>query len=216
MTIVHFAIVSGLLQALGYFVYVRMSLKHEIEPNPTTWFMFSYGTFILLVLESNLQASWTLLVLPVVCTVLAVVVAFICLKRGTLHWPKESIERFSLGTDVLLTVAYVSVWYASSEHLVSEEHRHLLLIAFLVLTNLSTIVEFTPLVRGAWKNPRAEHPLPWIIWAGAYATLGYVTYIESGWESEFMIYPAINTVLHGVVGIAALRRFARTTTPQSL
>ena len=211
MSLATLAITAGLLQALGYFIYVRKSLRHEVEPNPTTWFMFAYGTVILTVLELDLAADWTLLVLPATCAVLAVVVAFLCWKRGTLRWPSHWMDRSAFVVDTILTVAYLGVWYAASRDLVTESERHTLVLAFLVLTNMSTIAEFTPLMKGTCEDPRSEHPLPWLVWSSAYATLGYVTYQEAGWESEFMIYPVLNTVLHGFVGILALRRYCQLT-----
>lgn len=207
MSLAIFAIIAGLLQALGYYIYVQKSLRKEVEPNPTTWFMFAYGTVILTVLEFDLNADWTLLLLPVVCAVSAMFVALLCLKRGTLRWPLHWMDRSAFLIDLFLTLAYVGVWYAASQDMVSEGERTLLVIVFLVLTNLSTIVEFTPLMKGTLEDPRSEHPLPWFVWTGAYATLGYVTFYESGWTSEFMLYPAINTVLHGFVCILATRRW---------
>lgn len=207
MSLAMLAIIAGLLQALGYYIYIRKSLRNEVEPNPTTWFMFAYGTVILTVLEFDLNANWTLLLLPVVCAVSAVFVALLCLKRGTLRWPKHAIDKSAFVVDVGLTLAYIGVWYAASQNLVSEGERTLLILTFLVLTNLSTIVEFTPLMKGTLEDPRSEHPFPWFIWTAAYATLGYVTYYESGWTSEFMLYPAINTALHAIVCVLATRRW---------
>jgi hypothetical protein len=41
------SLLSGLLQAAGYVIYVRGSLRHEILPNPTTWLLFAYDTTLL-------------------------------------------------------------------------------------------------------------------------------------------------------------------------
>lgn len=207
MSLATLAIISGLLQALGYFIYVRKSLKQELEPNPTTWFMFSYGTMILAVLEWDREATWYLLVLPFVCAILSVFVAFLCWKRGKLRWPEHWMDRGAFMCDVLLTVVYVGIWILTSKNVLTEAQKDLFALGFLVFTNLSTVISFVPLVRGACEDPRSEHPLPWLVWASAYATLGYVTYYESGWTSEFMIYPVLNTLLHGSVGLIAMRRW---------
>ena len=214
MSLAALAIVAGLLQALGYYVYIKKSLKHELEPNPSTWFMFAYGTLTLTVLEWDREANWLLLTLPITCAVLSVFVAFLCWKRGNLKWPKHWIDQSAFATDVLLTIAYVSVWVLTSKDYLSHEHKSLLVLAFLFLTNASTVVSFMPLVKGALDEPRAEHPFPWFIWACAYATLGYVTYGQEGLVSEFMIYPVLNTILHGSVSIIATRRwFCRSASP---
>lgn len=215
MSVTTLAIVSGLLQALGYAVYIWKSLKHEIEPNPTTWFMFAYGTATLTLLEWDRDASWELLVLPVTCAVLSIFVAFLCWKRGKLVWPSHWMDWSAFGTDVLLTLGYVGIFVATSQDLVTPELKGALVLAFLLVTNLSTIVSFIPLVRGAYEDPSCEHPLPWLIWASAYATLAYLTFRESGLASEFMIYPASNAVLHGSVGILAIRRWFRHLAPST-
>jgi len=209
MSLAMLAITSGLLQAFGYYVYIQKSLKHELRPNASTWFMFAYGTLTLTVLEWDREANWVLLVLPVTCAFLSVFVAFLCWKRGTLKWPSSGVDRTAFLTDVLLTIAYVSVWILTTKDYLSHEQKSLLVLAFLVLSNASTVVSFMPLMKGALDDPRAEHPFPWLIWASAYATLGYVTYLEDGWMTEFMIYPVLNTILHATVGLIATRRWFR-------
>ncbi len=213
MTLVTLAIISGLLQALGYFVYIRKSLAHELEPNASTWFMFAYGTLTLTILEWDREANWLILVLPVTCAALSLVVAFLCWKRGTLKWPSHWVDRGAFMTDVLLTLGYVSIWILTSNDYLTQAQKSLMVLLFLVFTNASTIVSFMPLVKGAIDDPKTEHPLPWLIWACAYATLGYLTIRESGLASEFMIYPVLNTILHGSVGIIATRRWLRHTPP---
>ncbi|HEY0948033.1 MAG TPA: hypothetical protein VGE53_00880 [Candidatus Paceibacterota bacterium] len=207
MSLAMLAIASGLLQALGYFVYVRKSLRHELKPNPTTWFMFAYGTATLTVLEWDRNATWMMLLLPVTCATLSLFVAVQCLMRGSLKWPEHPMDRGAFLTDVLLTMGYVGIWVLTSKNVLTEEDKDLFALAFLVLTNASTVVSFGPLIREAIKDPRCEHPLPWLIWSCAYATLAYVTWQETGWESEFMIYPVLNSALHGLVGVISVRRW---------
>lgn len=204
MPLLVLACASGLLQALGYLVYIRKSLSKEIEPNPTTWLMFAYGTALLTVLEWDRDAQWPLLVLPAVCALLSIRVTFLCWRNGKLKWPESWVDRFAFLTDLLLTVAYVSVWYASSHQVISEQEREALVIAFLLCSNASTVISFIPLMREARKNPEHEHPLPWTIWSSAYGTLAVATILEEGWQTELLIYPATNMLLHGFVAILAL------------
>lgn len=207
VTVYNLALLSGLFQALGYLVYIRKSLRHEVEPNPTTWFMFAYGTAMLAVLEWDRNADFTLLILPITCALLSLRVAAICWSQGRLKWPDSWLERFAFLMDLSLTVAYISMWLTSRYGAITSADRNLLVLVFLVLTNASTIVSFIPILGGTWDNPRKEHPLPWSIWCFAYCTLGYVTYLEHGVWSEFMIYPVSNALLHGLMGVFALRRY---------
>ncbi len=202
------ALFSGLLQALGYLVYIQKSLRHEVEPNPTTWFMFAYGTATLTVLEWDHQADWLVLILPVTCAILSLRVAAICLSQGKLKWPTSWLDRTAFLMDVSLTLAYITVWLANQKAFITESEHQALVLLFLILSNSSTLVSFIPIIRGTIKSPRNEHPLPWFIWMCAYSTLGYVTVSKYGLVSVFTIYPAMNAVLHGLVGLFALRRFA--------
>ncbi len=209
VTVFTLALLSGLFQALGYIVYIRKSLRHEVEPNPSTWFMFAYGTAMLTVLEYDRDADFTLLVLPITCAFLSLRVAAICWSQGRLKWPKRWLDRSAFLIDLTLTAAYISVWMATKDGRISEEQHVLLVLSFLALTNASTAVSFIPILGGAWEEPKNEHPLPWFIWTTAYCTLGYVTYLEYGIWTEFMVYPASNALLHGLVGLFAIRRFGK-------
>lgn len=198
------AVISGLLQALGYSVYILKSLRKEVEPNPTTWLMFAYGTMLLTALEFDRNAGPALLILPIVCATLSIFVAGLCWKRGTLTWPKDRYSKAAFRTDVVLTVGYFSVAVASFTPFVSDAQRTSFALAFLVLSNLSTAVSFVPMLKDTWQEPEKEHPLAWGIWTAAYSTLGIATFLEGGW-SELMIYPVSCALLHGLVGVLALR-----------
>lgn len=197
--LVYLAVASGLLQALGYIFYLRGVLHHGITPNPTTWLMFAYGTFLLGVLEYSRGAEWELLLLPAICAILSVVVALICWKRGTLRWPKGWENRTVFIADILLTIGYCGAWAFVTYGLVSESERALTNLVFLICSNLTTLTAFTPLTLEAKRNPKGEQILPWTIWTSAYAVLGIATYLEHGWGTELMIYPVLNAVLHASV-----------------
>lgn len=191
-----FAVLSGLLQILGYFFYLHKIVKKNINPNPTGWFMFAYGTLTLTILEWDLGATWQLLILPISCAVLSVVVAFICWKRGNLKWPEHKADSTAFILDVLLTVLYVTAWILASFNLVSGEMRIFATIIFLVGSNLTTLTAFAPLLRNVFFNPHDEHHLPWFVWSGAYTTLAIATLLQEGFFTTLMIYPLLNLALH--------------------
>lgn len=198
------AVVSGLLQALGYTVYVWKSLRKEVDPNPTTWLMFAYGTAALTILEWDRQAHWQVLILPIVCAVLSVGVAALCAFRGKLRWPDDNVSKAAFLTDVVLTVGYITVKVSASTAVLTQEEQAALVLLFLILSNMSTIISFVPLLKDAWEDPSREHPLPWTIWTIAYATLGLVTYLN-GESPELLIYPVSCAMMHGLVALFALR-----------
>ncbi len=202
-TLTVLAFVSGALMLLGYVLYIGGSLKRDIDPNPTTWLMFAYGTLLLTVLEAKSGAGWALLVVPATCAALSAVVALILRRRGKLRFPTEWRERIMLIVDVGLTIGYVWVWTIGRTEL-DETMRNLLTVRFLIISNASTLVEFVPLLASTRAEPYHERALPWMVWATSYAVLGVATYLEDGLFTWLMLYPAMNFALHFLVGALAL------------
>lgn len=200
-------LLAGVAQVLGYAVYIRLSLRHDVEPNPMTWLMFAYGTAVLGFLEWKEGASLTLLILPIVCAALSIRIAFICWQRGTIKWPKKPAELFPFLTDISLTIAYICVWIASRNEYLDDKTLQDLTLLFLFLTNASTIVSFIPIAVNAGMKPEDERTLPWAIWTVAYTFLGVATFLEEGTlYTPLMLYPGSCVLLHGLMALLAMRK----------
>src|SRR3989344_871854 len=138
-------IAAGLLQAFGYVMYVRESLREEIHPNPATWLMFAYGVALLTILEWDRDASFALLVLPIVCGVMSIFVAVLCWRQGTLRWVGEwedTWEVRAFGGDLTLTVLYAGAGVLYALPLLSEEWRSFAALVFLIGSNATTFTAF--------------------------------------------------------------------------
>ncbi len=207
-------VIAGLLQLLGYILYLR---DPDIDPNPVTWFMFAYGTTILTVLEWDAYATVPELILPTVCAVLAVVVSLKCwLRARKLNpsrwwpedwWPEDKWERWSFMSDIVITIGYVSVWILVTTTLLPEAHMHVAVLAFLFLSNLSTFPSFYPLLRETYLHPHKEHWAPWTVWTIAYTILGVVTYqVNGNLLHPLMFYPISNAAMHGMVAYLSLKK----------
>lgn len=201
MLLTALAVLSGALQALGYWLYERSTLRHETEPNASTWLMFAYGTTLLGILEYSRDADWELLVLPITCATLSVGVAYICWKKGTLRWPEEWQDRLAFLADIALTVGYAGAWGLEHYGFIDADSRDYANLAFLICSNATTITSFTPLIRGARRNEGAR--LPWGVWTCAYIVLGVATFMKEGFWTELMIYPVLNAILHASVALLA-------------
>ncbi|HVL18879.1 MAG TPA: hypothetical protein VM387_12805, partial [Gemmatimonadales bacterium] len=209
----YIGLLAGLLQLVGYLLYVR---DEEIEPNPVTWLMFAYGTMLLTVLEWDRQASAAVLALPVVCSSMALFVAARCWRRARRAdpsrwwprewWPDDWRDRASFQADLALTALYLAAAALTYSRWIGEGARETAVIVFLVGANLTTLTAFFPLLRGVVEDPSQERSTPWAVWAAAYALLGVTTYAVQGeiW-SELMLYPVLNTVLHGSVAVLSRR-----------
>ena len=205
------ALLSGLLQAIGYIIYVRGSLRREIEPNGATWMMFAYDTTLLVILHATLGANFTILLLPAVCATCSIGVAVLGWLRAGFRWPEQRADRAALVSCLLLTAGYVGLTVLLVHGLISRELHRNANIALVIFSNGSTCMSFVPLLRSVWRDPASERPAAWLVWASAYALLLASTLMHHGWlEPELAIYPICNVLLH--VAVAWLsspwRRFA--------
>lgn len=199
------AVQAGIVQALGYALYVRYVVRERITPNPTSWLMFAYGTSVLVLVEYAIGASWRELALPGVCAACAVAVAGICAFRRQLGWPEDNVERWAFLSDVALTVGYVGAWALSRAEAIGEETRQVANVALLIGLNATTITSFIPILRSTWREPFHERPEPWLVWTLAYGLL-LLTTLWSGGHPALLIYPVLAVLMHGCIGVLAVGR----------
>lgn len=197
---------SVVFHVLAYVVFIFLSerKKTEYKPNPTAWLMFAYGTALVTLLEWDRHASWTVLALPVVCSILSLRVAMMCWKQGRMRWPSHWLDGTALTVDLILTVAYVAAAGIARLEVISEEFRGQLVSAFLIITTTGSILPFIPQIRGVIEEPEKEHWAPWFLWTLAYVALTATTVTEFGWFSIFILYPGINAILHFTVLVLVL------------
>lgn len=204
-------VLAGIVQFIGYVLYIK---NENIEPQPTTWFMFAYGTAILTILEVGAAAHWYELILPIVCAVMAIYVSFLCWRRSRAKdpssfwpkdwWPDDVGEQFSFVVDMIITVGYISIVVMVAVFSLNPIYQLYGALGFLFLSNTVTFTAFYPLWNETRKNPTKENWLPWTIWAIAYGLLSISTVLaprEAGDSLlSLLFYPVSNAVLHGAVG----------------
>ncbi len=207
-------VIAGALQLIGYLFYIS---DDAIDPNPVTWFMFAYGTGLLTILEWDKEATIPELILPTVCSVLAIYVSYRCWRTARNSnpnhwwprdwWPEDTWERWSFISDILITIGYIAAWGLTLSSLLTDDAKEIAVFVFLFLSVLSTYPAFYPIIRSTWNKPEREAALPWIVWSLAYAFLSLVTYAT---HNEFwhilMFYPVSNLLLHIVIAVLAARR----------
>jgi hypothetical protein len=181
---------------LAYLFYIRLFLRDSIRPNPISWIMFSYGTSLILFLEWRAGATWDVLFLPGVCAFMSIVVALLCLRRGSIA-PSGRAERLAFGADLGLTLGYIAL-------VGSNGSGPFFNAGFIIAGNLTAVTAFIPILISTWRNPSDEHVLPWAVWTLAYGLLGVTTWLSSGLsEPALLIYPVVSVFLHGCVAILA-------------
>jgi uncharacterized protein len=192
-------LIAAVLQMVGYTIYIRNFRRDAIKPNAASFFMFAYGTSLLAFLEWKSGASPALLALPFTCAALGVLVALMCLRAGA----TEKIDHFearAFWTDIWLTLFYM--FFALG---LGDAQRFV--VPFLIVTNLSAIVCFVPILRSTWQTPERELPGPWIVWSAAYTMLALVTLRADGFANPvLLLYPLLNVGLHFAMVILTLRK----------
>jgi SET domain len=194
-----FGLIAAILQVAGYAIYIRNFRRDTIKPNAASFFMFAYGTSLLAFLEWKSGASLALLALPFTCAALGALVALMCLRAGATE-PIDRFEARAFWTDIWLTVFYMffALGLGDAQHFV---------VPFLIVTNLSAIVCFVPILRSTWQTPERELAGPWIVWTAAYAMLALVTISADGFANPvLLLYPLLNMGLHFAMLILALRK----------
>lgn len=192
-------VLAALLQAGGYLLYARGIGRGEVEPNAASWFMFAYGTALVLVVEAVLGGAWHQLLLPGVCAAASIGIAASALRRAA-SWHLDGWDSLAFGLDVLLTLAYLGAYALGA---LATEASVLLGSIVLIGTGATTVTSFVPILRATYREPSTESAAPWIVWTAAYAVL-LAASAWTGGPPALLIYPGICLVLHGLMALLSL------------
>ena len=215
--VVYLGILAAAIQAFAYVLYIK---DNNIDPNPTTWFMFAYGTGLLAIMEWDTNASMEELLLPTICAFFSIYVSLRCWIRARKAdpsrlwpkgwWPDDFWEKVSFVLDIIITAIYVAAWILGDSSILTKEERYWAVLISLFLSNISTFIQFYPMLHETSLHPERENWKPWFVWALAYGTLAVVTYLKHGEIiHHLMFYPLSSCILHLLM--AWLARPARQT-----
>ena len=238
---------AGIIQVAGYVLYYVLVIRREGKAaEPLTWLMFAYGTALLTVMEldsmwkeARESAAWVevlaVLLLPIICSLGGIMVSVAIWRENYRQtkewWPSrwkldwQSTDGKAFAADLGLTVLYTILWMCTIIGITSGSGHLWWVIAFLIVSNVTTFPNFVPILREAFRHPEKEDARPWFVWTAAYALLLIPTwdYGSSGviwpqtwWLSEWdvsfwllvalMSYPAINTLMHGIMAVAESKK----------
>jgi hypothetical protein len=176
-------VLIGVIHLLGYWIYYKGSHSKEnpIRPEPMSWLIWAFGSFVNLASYSLLSGDMVKDILPLVCS-LACVYIFVdqWIQRGKKleKMTKEGISMFSLDAGSMF------IGFITRSALVAN-----------ICCQIGTVASFIPMLRATAKDPTREKPLPWIIWSIAYGL--DVILVISRWEKwGDVVYPATCLVLH--------------------
>lgn len=176
------------LHLSAYAVYARKTGRGEATLNTATW--------ILWVFLSALNAtSYVLMSGDPLKGAVACAGAIACTVTLAFAVAKGRASSVSLWDGATLGVGLLaaSAWLA----LRSATYANLILQG-------GFVVSMIPVYRAILKDPRAEPPLPWLMWGSAYAVNLCVVLLRWRGHAADLAYPCINLFTHSGVGIAAI------------
>ena len=188
-----FGVLIGVTHLLGYWIYYRASHseKDAIKPEPMSWLIWTFGSFVNLFSYSLLSGDLVKDILPFVCS-LACVVIFIdqWFQRGR---KLEKMTREGLSM-LSLDAGSMAIGFITMSALVAN-----------VSCQVGTVASYIPILRSTAKDPSRERLLPWIIWSLAYGL--DVILVTVRWEKwGDVVYPATCFVLSLLMAVITLRR----------
>ncbi len=175
-------IMAGIIQIIGYVLYMRNAFSGSIFPNPASWSIWAFASILNLISYAEMTGDWPKIILPAACSVMNMATFLTCLFKGRLR-KLRMIEWTILFLDIVIVLFW---WLSKSATLTN------------LLLQASTLISFLPLICDVWKNPSIEKPTPWLLWTLGYALLFSIVLLRwKKWEDA--VYPLLCLILHGIV-----------------
>src|SRR3989344_2055367 len=110
---IFFGVSASLLQIIGYIFYLKKIKLGRVRPNTASWSIWAFGSILETVSYIWVTGDWVKNLLPIVCSISAVILFFYCLTRG--HFGK--ISRLEWILIVMDCVAiFLWWWYHSATY----------------------------------------------------------------------------------------------------
>lgn len=182
------AIVSTLLQLVGYGIYNRSIWTGRVRPNLSSWLI--WGGISLLNTASYFSLSghdFIVSLMPFTVTAVNVLTLFIIIRKGTF----QRIGRPDAAALVISAVAVV-LWKLTDSSLAN------------LMIQIAIIVGTVPTMLGVWRDPSVEHPLPWFLWSASFVCAIIVVAMRNvSWVAYAS--PVIQMVMYITIGLLSRR-----------
>jgi len=183
-------VAAGVLQLVGYVVYLRQLLARRVQPNAASWGMWAFSALFGCWSYAEMTADWAKCVLPAACCVACMVTFLLCLLVGRLR-RVEGWEFAVWGLDAALML----VWFAGGVSAVAAN----------LILQFTTALSFAPILWHVRAAPEAERPQAWLLWSSAY--LLQIVVVVFRWQRwEELAYPVVCLVFSLWVAGWAFRR----------
>lgn len=184
------AIISSILQLVGYGIYNRSVWTGRIRPNLSSWLV--WGSISLLNTASYFSLSrhdFVVSLMPFTVTAVNVLTLFIILRKG-------SFQRISRPDAAALLIAGIAVvgWKLTDSPSVAN-----------LMVQLAIIVGTVPTVLGVWRDPSVEHPVPWFLWSLSFVAAMTVVTLRHA-PGVAYASPAVQFLLYILIGVLTRRQ----------
>jgi hypothetical protein len=183
-------VASGGLYALGYALYLRKILAGGIAPNMASWLLWTVLTVANCASYLALAGDPLKAAIPLTSSVACAAVFLVSLRVGRFAAP-DPYDAASFAVGVLAAL----VWWRTRSA-----------VAANLIMQGCLLVSFVPTWRGVLRDPAAEPSAPWLVWTASYPLTLAVLALRWRGHPVDLVYPLNCIVLHGGVGLLALRR----------
>lgn len=161
-------LVAVIFDVIGTALYVRHALKTDQQPNAATWAMLSFEFVIVGLLEWDQHASLSTLstmISGVACTAVIMIVTWMQHRKDPSQFELDTIDKLSVGVNIVLTLLFAAAMIAEKFHVISSSLESSVSLGCLIILVTLGFASMIPLFRGILKNPLAEDPFSWTLWA---------------------------------------------------
>jgi len=193
---------AAIIMGFGYVVYAYFLFQHRTRANATAWGLMCISASTFLVVEYIYGVPWNALKLGAVDAVIAFLIMGFAYSIGRMqHWSPH--DKKLILWYLLLLAIYLIGDAVDRNSLVQNQFIPFLQIGIIIIYNITTIIEFIPIIRETWLKNEDELPYAWIIWTSSYLLYLYVRILEDV-DVVNLVYPIVSILLHGSIAILTI------------
>ncbi|MCI0565885.1 hypothetical protein L0Y46_01665 [bacterium] len=187
-TDVFLGLTAGSMNVIAFVIYNMQMIVGVSQPNTASRTVWAFLTALNCFSYFMMSKDWIKSILPTMGSVACFVTFVLALVIGKL----EPMNLFEWGALCLCLVAGIQWWMYRSATYAQ------------MIMQVTIIVSFIPTYVGVWTGSAVEAPIPWFLWAFAFALGTAVVLVR--WQGRYrdLVYPVNCFILHAGVGVLAI------------
>ena len=181
---------------LAYVLYNRKMFKGTSQPNPLSWWLWSFLSILNFVSYLIYSKDFVKTLLALENATSCCITAYLVSKRVKKTEPLKFWEKIT----ALLSIIAGLVWIVFNTAFYAN-----------LIIQVAGWVSSMPTIAATWETPRKEPRFPWFLWSAIYVTLFAVIALRiKSWMD--LIYPINYFLVHFTIFILAIQK-ATSSTP---